>query len=252
MSNRNVSLDNNLDTYHRGVRALMADLTRMANARWDPALDSTWRFLVDLQGQMIVLSDGGDRNLSVDLTDDAVQVFLKHPQLLRRPHPREPVPLYIPVDIRAHVVGSRLRFNRRSGVVERLLTVGSALAVEPERDDQWRYELREIAATGTRAGVVRFAVGILYAGIHSRVTWTASRAVTPLVAGLCWALRSNLRTWGSLSALLLWAGVETRNDTGLGAAILVVLSAFGALVWLVDTLRKRFDAHPPRHRNPSE
>jgi hypothetical protein len=137
-------------------------------------------------------------------------------------------------------------------VAQRLVNLGATVAVEPESEEEWREALYELAITGTRMEVVRFAVGILYAGLHSRVTCMARTAAQPAITGLCWVLRSDARTWALLSGLLLWAGLETVADTGLGAAILLALCAFGALVWLVDTLRTRFDAHPPRERKSSD
>ncbi len=131
---------------------------------------------------------------------------------------------------------------------KRLVDAASAVAVEPESYDEWRSHLQELADTGTQLEVVRFLIGIVYAGLHSRVSWLARRAVRPGVRVLCWGLRSQARTWAALSALLLWSGLETAADTGVGAAILVVLAAFSALVWLVERLRNRYGAHPPRSK----
>ena len=41
----------------------------------------------------------------------------------------------------------------------------------------------------------------------------------------CWVLATETRTWTPLTGLLLWGGIETTLDTGLGAAILTVVGA---------------------------
>ncbi|MEU4579741.1 hypothetical protein [Nonomuraea sp. NPDC023979] len=124
----------------------------------------------------------------------------------------------------------------------RLVRWASVVAAEPESDEEWRTHLQELAMTATRTEVIRFVVEIIYASFHSRVTWLARQAITPGITVLCWGLRSQIRTWAALSTLLVWAGMETAADTGLGAAILVVLAAFSALVWLVERLRDRYNA----------
>lgn len=129
---------------------------------------------------------------------------------------------------------------------KRLIGWASALGVEHVNADEWGMHLQDLTATRSRAEVIGYAIGYLYAGLHSRVIWIAGQVARPATAALCWALRSQFRTWAALSALLLWAGVETAADTGIGAAILVVLVAFSGLVWLV--VRNRYDAHPPREK----
>ncbi|WP_424533600.1 hypothetical protein ACOZ38_25025 [Sphaerisporangium viridialbum] len=134
----------------------------------------------------------------------------------------------------------------------RVASWAATVAVEPERDEEWREALNELAVTGSRRDVVHFAVGILYAGLHSRATWMARQATKPGMAALCWVLRSQARTWMLISALLLWAGVETAEDTGVGAAIVVVLTGATGLQFLTEVLRKHFSIRLPRETEPLE
>ncbi|MEU6731295.1 hypothetical protein ABZ917_46945 [Nonomuraea wenchangensis] len=147
----------------------------------------------------------------------------------------------------------RLPSPEPSPIAKRVAAWASATAVEPESDEEWRKELQEVAATGTRSEVMCFALGLLCAALHSRATQKVEQLARPGIVILCWVLRSQTRTWTPLCGLLLWAGVETATDTGVGAAILVVLLAFSGLAWLVERLRNRYEAHPSQTaEEPSE
>ncbi|MBO3747789.1 hypothetical protein J5X84_17050 [Streptosporangiaceae bacterium NEAU-GS5] len=128
--------------------------------------------------------------------------------------------------------------------VRRLSSWAARAAVEPERDEEWRAALSEIAATGTRKEVVLFAVGVLYAGLHSRATWMTRVTARPGISGMCWVLRSHARTRTLIGGLLLWAGMETVSDTGIGAAILLVITGAGGLELVAKALRSRFHIQP--------
>ncbi|GAB3895645.1 hypothetical protein GCM10027612_48720 [Microbispora bryophytorum subsp. camponoti] len=130
-------------------------------------------------------------------------------------------------------------------VARQLASWAASAAIEPERDEEWRQALSEIAATGTRREAVLYAAGILYAGLHSRLTWIARQATRPGVACLRWLLRSQFRSRMLTTALLLWAGLDTAADTGLGAAIVVVLTGVAGLELLAKVLRVRFGIRLP-------
>ncbi|MEW1843746.1 hypothetical protein AB0392_37875 [Nonomuraea angiospora] len=209
---------------------------------------------VDLgSGRISVASEGG-RVVTSRISADQLDQYLTPLHMIRRVEGHLSdgrewlLTLNMPGEYQIH----RRPLVEAPPTAQRFLNLGAALAVEPERSDQWRQELLEIAESGTRKQVIHFAAGLIYAGAHSRVSWIATCLARPLIAGLCWVLRSDARTWGLLSTLLLWAGVETEGDTGLGAAILLVLCAFGALAWVVNFLRTRFNAHPPQNRESSE
>ncbi|MEU6778628.1 hypothetical protein ABZ912_05450 [Nonomuraea angiospora] len=119
-------------------------------------------------------------------------------------------------------------------------------AVEPVREEEWRRSLIEIATYGTRVEVMRFAAGILYAGLNSRANWMARTVVDRMIARLCWILRSQARTWTPLLALLFWGGYETAVDTGLGAAVVFVILSGVGFFGLVEWVRKRWNVQVGR------
>ncbi|TYB71265.1 hypothetical protein FXF51_02185 [Nonomuraea sp. PA05] len=134
----------------------------------------------------------------------------------------------------------------------RLAKMASSIAVEPERDEEWRNALQDLAATGTQREVICFAAGLLYAALHSRATHLARRAGAPCVAYLCWVLRSQIRTWAPLLGLSFWGGLETAVDTGPGAGIVFILVTGIAFFGLVEWLRKRLGVRVGRPDIPLE
>ncbi|MFG1947174.1 hypothetical protein [Nonomuraea sp. NPDC048826] len=134
----------------------------------------------------------------------------------------------------------------------RILRFASLAAVEPASEEEWRTELQELAAEGSRREIICYALGILYAGLHSRVAWLARRTCQPGISLLQWVLRSEIWTWMPLTLLTWWAATETAEDTGIGAAILLVIVSFSALAMTVNWLRDRFDAHPRRGQKAAD
>ncbi|MEV6033639.1 hypothetical protein AB0L65_20960 [Nonomuraea sp. NPDC052116] len=140
----------------------------------------------------------------------------------------------------------RATIGRPSLASWRLCDWGANLAVEPERGEEWKEALLQVAAENGRGQVLRYAAGLLYAGLHSRVSWWVRRAATPCVAYLCWMLRSQVRTWVPLLGLLLWGGLETAADTGPGAAVVFVILSGVGFFGLVEWLRKRWNVQVRR------
>ncbi|MEU7857834.1 hypothetical protein [Nonomuraea sp. NPDC049141] len=131
----------------------------------------------------------------------------------------------------------------------RLTDLAALLAADPNAEEAWRWDLLELATTGTRRRVLTYAAGLLWASMESRCAWLAKRATVPFCRLLCWILCSEFRTWTPLLAILLWGGIETIGDTGLGAAILLVLTGGLGLHALVEWARKRFNSEVrPRKR----
>ncbi|MGW4664071.1 SAV_6107 family HEPN domain-containing protein [Streptosporangium sandarakinum] len=163
-----------------------------------------------------------------------------------------PDPLAPPITSVGSAALAAKDFPEPPRIARRFTKWAAVAAVEPERDEEWREALADIAAAGTRKEIVLFAAGILYAGLHSRVTWTARLAAKPAMTSLCWVLRSNIRTRMLVSALLLWAGIETAADTGPGAGIVVVLTGAGGLELVVKALRTRFRVQARDESQPPE
>ncbi len=192
----------------------------VANAMWamkqiaDPIPDPVFEFALLLE-QEIVARSGGAPGLS------------EYRAALRR---QDDV-----ASARATSIG------RPSRGAWRLCDWGAFLAAEPQRGEEWQEALLQIAAEDSRGRALRYAVGTLYAGLHSRVSWWARRAAAPCVAYLCWVLRSQVRTWVPLLVLLLWGGLETAADTGPGAAVVFVLLSGVGFFGLVEWLRKRWN-----------
>lgn len=131
--------------------------------------------------------------------------------------------------------------------------IAGAVAVEPERNEEWRRILGEVASSGGRVDVLRFVLGLLYAGLHSRISWWARCAAVPCMAYLCWVLRSQVRTWVPLLGLLLWGGLETAVDTGAGAGIVFVILGGVGFYGLIEWLCKRWDVQVGRRaEDPQE
>ncbi|MBB5081354.1 hypothetical protein [Nonomuraea endophytica] len=126
----------------------------------------------------------------------------------------------------------------------RISHIASYLAAEPEADEIWRRDLLEIATGGSRTQLLRYSAGLLWAGLESRSAWVGRRLAHPARCLLMWLLRSQKRTWFLISGLMLWGGLETIWDTGLGAAILVVMTSGLALHPLVEWARKRLKIEP--------
>ncbi|MFG1947172.1 hypothetical protein [Nonomuraea sp. NPDC048826] len=136
---------------------------------------------------------------------------------------------------------------------KRVLRFASVAAVEPESDEEWRADLRTLVDEGaSRWTIAFFLLGVLYAGLHSRVAWLARRAHQPGISLLRWILRSEARTWLPLGYLMWWAAIETTEDTGGHAAILLILASVSALAISVNWLRNRFDAHPRKRQKAAD
>jgi hypothetical protein len=220
----------------------------VSNSSKGETLSNHWYFHLSRDQQILSLVDDRNNIRATFIVNKYLHKYLwEHPEVLVNTAGEYGVPVVIPAPL-LRSAGSMPKIPSTSA---RIMDLSAALAVEPGRNEQWRSELWEIAATGSQNAAIRFALGLLYTGLYSRLTWMAEKSVSPLIACLCWILRSDFRTWGILSGVLLWAGVETAHDTGLGAAIAVVLGLFSALAWLVETLRKRFDAQP-RKRGSSD
>ncbi|MDF5756628.1 hypothetical protein [Spongiactinospora sp. TRM90649] len=121
-----------------------------------------------------------------------------------------------------------------------LTELAAVVAAEQDAGEAWRRDLIELASTAPRREVIQYALGLVWAGVRSRAAWCTRRAAAPLRLFLCWTLRSQARTWTPLFAILLWGGLETVWDTGLGAAIVLVLTAGFGFYALVEWARERF------------
>ncbi|MEV0614787.1 hypothetical protein AB0I81_15770 [Nonomuraea sp. NPDC050404] len=121
----------------------------------------------------------------------------------------------------------------------RLTRFAGLLSAQPEAAESWRWDVVELAATRTQRDVMLHVGGLVWASIESRAAWLLGRATAPLVSLICWLLRSQARTCIPIALLPVWGGLETKADTGLGAAILLVLTSGLGLHTLVSWARMR-------------
>nr|BFF25039.1 hypothetical protein GCM10025732_30040 [Glycomyces mayteni] len=101
-----------------------------------------------------------------------------------------------------------------------------------ERAAEWQ------ADQFTDPGNVRYSAGLVIAAAKIR----GAQALAHLVKLLCWALRSDWRTWTPLTVLLAAAAIETARTAGPGAGIPLVATSTPTLALAVRQLRRRMEA----------
>ncbi|MFC7380912.1 hypothetical protein [Sphaerisporangium rhizosphaerae] len=127
--------------------------------------------------------------------------------------------LIVTVEIFIRVIPSGIAGRQMVGtfVVDVILRMASAVggSARKWRAIEWSADLIESPKP------TRYAFGILRAAMRMRLSDLADM----LRRAVCWMLATETRTWTPLTILLLWGGLETSEDTGLGAAILAVVGA---------------------------
>lgn len=114
-----------------------------------------------------------------------------------------------------------------------LLTTLAALVGGKSRSwrvTEWQADLAESSKSP------KYAAGLVKAALKMRLSGVIKLAVR----GLCWVLCSEVRTWTPLSVVLVWGGIDTAWDTGLGAAIGYVLMGIAGLAASIYALRRRW------------
>lgn len=99
-------------------------------------------------------------------------------------------------------------------------TLIGAAALIGGRDRKWRVSEWAVDLVESPAPT-RYALSLVRASLRMRISDLGGL----MRRGTCWVLVTEVRTWTPLTALLVWGGVETTLDTGLGAAILAVVGA---------------------------
>lgn len=115
--------------------------------------------------------------------------------------------------------------------------------------EELRGELHALATAGaTRAMQIIYMLQQI-----SRVVQLRTALHTPdrprfhrLRQSACWILESTVRTWSVTVVLLFWGGAETATDTGMGAAIVFVVSGAAAYGTGVSYLRNRWNVQVKR------
>ncbi|MGP4099675.1 HD domain-containing protein [Nonomuraea sp. KM90] len=140
---------------------------------------------------------------------------------------------------------ARGHLPRDTGVAHRALALGSLILPSAFRGTYLCEWLGELDVLRSRRAHARFAFGVmcgmpaLALALRRPPARTLRRRLADLLpAGLRWVLRSNLRTWTPLAALLGWMVLETARSS-LGDAVVILITVPPVLHTGVSCLRAK-------------